>query len=293
MPAGNDASMAGKVCLVTGATAGIGLVTAEGLARRGAEVVLVGRNREKTEATTDRIRRDAGNPAVQPLVADLSSQAEVRRLAGEVLARHPRLDVLVNNAGALFAGRKESVDGIELTFALNHLAYFLLTNLLLDALKAGAPARVVNVSSAAHQGTRIDFESLRARRGFAGGFGAYGQSKLANLLFTFELARRLEGTGVTANALHPGFVATDFTAGNGALGWVFRRMASVFAIDPVAGARTTLYLATAPEVAMVTGRYFVKEKEARSSAASRDEASARRLWEISEEMTGLPAAARA
>ena len=285
--------MAGKVCLVTGGTAGIGLVTAEGLARRGATVVLVGRNRPKAEAVADRIRRESGNPAVEALVADLSAQAEVRRLAAEFLAKYGRLDVLVNNAGAMFAERKESVDGIEMTFALNHLAYFLLTDLLLDRLKASAPARVVNVSSMAHQGTKLDPDAVLARRGLAGGFGAYGQSKLANLLFTYELARRLAGTGVTVNALHPGFVATDFTAGNGWLGWIFRRMATLFAIAPEAGARTTLYLATAPEVAGVTGRYFIKEKEATSSPASRDEATARRLWEISEALTGVSAPARA
>jgi len=293
MADGMDASMAGKVCLVTGGTAGIGLVTAEGLARRGATVVLVGRNREKAEATADRIRREVNNPAVEALVADLSAQAEVRRLAGEFLARHGRLDVLVNNAGALFAERRESVDGIEMTFALNHLAYFLLTDLLLETLKASAPARVVNVSSMAHQGTRLDPDAVRARRGLEGGFGAYGQSKLANLLFTYELARRLAGTGVTVNALHPGFVATDFTAGNGWLGWTFRRMATLFAIPPEAGARTTLFLATAPEVAGLTGRYFIKAKEAASSAATRDVATARRLWEISEELTGIAAGSRA
>ena len=302
-------SMAGKVCLVTGATAGIGQVTARELAQRGAVVVIVGRDRARCERTVEAIRRQTGNPAIESLRADLSSQAEVRRLAAEFLERYDRLDVLVNNAGALFARRQESADGIEMTLALNHLAYFLLTNLLLDRLKASAPARVVNVSSHAHEMVAgFDFDDPQGRKN-AGRFWGYGQSrlgglaftlfapmrhpallqyarsKLANLLFTYELARRLEGTGVTVNSLHPGFVASSFMAGNGALGWFMRRWVGLFGTSVEEGAKTSVYLATSPEVAGTTGRYFARQKAIESSLASRDEESARRLWALSEELT--------
>ena len=307
-----ETSMGGKVCMVTGATAGIGEATARELARRGAVVIVVGRSQRRCEATAEAIRRQTGNAAVEFLRADLSSQAEVRRLAREFLQRYERLDVLVNNAGALFAQRRESIDGIEMTLALNHLAYFLLTNLLLDTLKASTPSRVVNVSSDAHRIVKgFDFDDPQARTGRRGrrahgrskftgvlftllaprahpAFVQYAQSKLANLLFTYELARRLEGTGVTANALHPGFVASNFTAGNGVFGWFLRRWAGLLAVSVEEGAKTPIYLATAPEVAGVTGQYFVKQKPAPSSAASRDEAAARRLWKLSEELTGVP-----
>jgi NAD(P)-dependent dehydrogenase (short-subunit alcohol dehydrogenase family) len=302
--------MGGRTCLVTGATAGIGAVTARELARRGAQVVIVGRSPERCAATAEAIRQETGNPAVEFLVADLSSQAAIRRLARAFRERHRRLHVLVNNAGALFAQRRESVDGIEMTLALNHLAYFLLTNLLLDVLKASAPARVVNVSSHAHEDVRgLDFGDLQARAharsfwgygesGFASllftlvapmhhpGFLQYARSKLANLLFTYELARRLEGTGVTVNALHPGLVASHFMAGNGALGWFMRRWVGLFGISAEEGAKTSVYLASSSEVAGVTGKYFAKEKAVASSPASRDEAAARRLWQLSEELTG-------
>jgi NAD(P)-dependent dehydrogenase (short-subunit alcohol dehydrogenase family) len=308
--ADSNGSMAGKICLVTGATAGIGEVTARELARREAVVVIVGRSQERCEATVQAIRHQTGNPSVEFLVADLSSQAEIRRLAREFLERHSRLHVLVNNAGALFVHRRDSVDGIEMTLALNHLAYFLLTDLLLDTLRASTPARIVNVSSGAHKLVQeFDFEDPQARTrrsgfwGYGGsGFASllftlfkpmhhpaflqYSQTKLANLLFTYELARRLEGTGVTANALHPGFVASRFTAGNGVFGWFIRRWAGLFAISVEEGAKTPIYLATSPEVEGVTGRYFVKQKEVPSSAASRDEATASRLWKLSEELTG-------
>src|SRR5262249_21571535 len=287
--------MGGKTCLVTGATAGIGEVTARELARRGACVVIVGRSRERCAATAEAIRCETGNPAVEFLVADLSSQAEVRRLAREFLARHDRLHVLVNNAGALFAQRRESADGIEMTLALNHLAYFLLTGLLLDTLTASAPARVVNVSSRAHEDVKaLNFDDLQARASarkfwgyggseFAGllytlfapmrhpGFLQYARSKLANRLFTYELALRLEGTGVTANALRPGFVASRFMAGNGALGWFLRRWAGLFGRSVEEGARTSVYLATSPEVEGVTGKYFARQKQVASSPASLDE----------------------
>lgn len=310
----SDMSMAGKTCLVTGATAGIGEATARELARRGATVIVVGRNRERCEASVGSIRRETGNVSVEFLAADLSSQVEVRRLAREFRDRHDRLHVLVNNAGALFALRRESVDGIEMTLALNHLGHFLLTNLLLDTIKASGPARIVNVSSDAHEMVKgFDFDDPQARTRSCGRYGRssfvslsytlllprshpallqYAQSKLANLLFTYELARRLAGTAVTANALHPGFVASRFSAGNGVLGWFMRRWAGLFAISVEEGARTPIYLATSREVDGVTGQYFVKQAPAVSSAASRDEMAARRLWRMSNELTGCSEAPR-
>ncbi len=201
--------MKGKVCVVTGATAGIGEVTARELARMGADVIVVGRSAERCAATLARIRTETGATTVESLVADLSSQADVRRLAGRILDRCPRLDVLVNNAGGMTLDRRETVNGIELTLALNHLSYFLLTDLLLPAIKAASPARIVNVASDAHHRGKIDFDDLQFRRRYSG-WKAYQQSKVGNILFTYELARRLEGSGVTANTLHPGFVRTKF-----------------------------------------------------------------------------------
>lgn len=276
----------GKTVLVTGATGGIGRVTAEALAKMGAQMVLVGRNAQKTADTVAAVRQAAGNSKVDGLVADLSTQAGVRGLAEQFLARYDRLHVLVNNAGAFFMKREQSAEGLEMTFALNHLAYFLLTNLLLDTLKASAPARIVNVSSMAHQGARLNLEDLQNERSFSG-WSAYGQSKLANLYFTYELSRRLEGSGVTANALHPGFVATNFGKSNGG---IFRSLFGLFqmaAINPEEGAQTTIYLASAPEVQGVTGQYFDKKKAIRSSDVSYDAVIAKRLWEISEQMTGI------
>ena len=277
-------TMTGKTCLVTGATSGIGEVAARELANKGARVVLVGRSREKAEATAAMIRQATGNPAVDTLLADLSSQAEVRRLAGEVQGRYPRLDVLVNNAGAMFSPRRESVDGIEMTWALNHMAYFLLTDLLRDTLKASAPSRVVSVASDAHRMVSgINFDDVEGKKQYKP-FRTYGQSKLANILFTRELARRLEGSGVTANCLHPGFVATNFTTGKGWLFWSFQQAARVFAITPEKGAATTIHLASSPEVERITGQYFVKSQPATPTAAARDDAAASRLWDLSERM---------
>jgi NAD(P)-dependent dehydrogenase (short-subunit alcohol dehydrogenase family) len=287
-----DDTMAGKVCLVTGATAGIGEVTARELARRGATVGLLGRSAERVGATARRIADQAGSSSVVPFLADLSVQAQVRRVAEEIRGRFPRLDVLVNNAGAMFLKRQESVDGIEMTFALNHLAYFLLTNLLLDRLKAAGAARIICVASDAHRMAKaIDFDDLPRRKHY-GGWRVYGESKLANVLFSTELARRLAGTGVTANALHPGFVATNFFAGDsmkGPLGSLMQIGARLVAISPENGAATSIYLATAPEVEGMTGLYFKKRRPVIPSAAARDEAAARRLWQVSEEMTGLHA----
>jgi NAD(P)-dependent dehydrogenase (short-subunit alcohol dehydrogenase family) len=273
--------------LVTGATSGIGAVTARALAATGATVVLVGRDRARAEASVEKIRRETGSQTVDYLLADLSSQAEIRRLADEFLGRYDRLDVLVNNAGAMFWSRQETVDGLERTLALNHLSYFLLTNLLLDRLKASAPARIVSVASDAHQGARVDFNDLQGKRSYAG-MQAYGQSKLANVLFTYELARRLGGTGVTANTLHPGFVATSFAANNGGIIRLAMGILHRFALSPEQGAQTSIYLAASPEVEGVTGKYFERSKPAASSKLSYDEAAARRLWNVSEELVGWP-----
>lgn len=278
--------MKDKVIMVTGATAGIGAVAALEIARQGATLVGVGRNSEKCAAVASRISAETGNPSVEYLVADLSSQAQIRQLAQNFQSRYSRLDGLVNNAGAYFSRRQESVDGIELTFALNHLNYFLLTNQLMEILIASAPARVVNVSSNAHQGSRINFADIESRRLYMS-WTAYGQSKLANVLFTYELARRLNDSGVTANALHPGFVASAFGHNNHDLvGWGTRIAQKISGRSPEEGARTIIYLACSPEVEGVSGKYFVDEKAVPSSPASYDEDSARRLWELSEAMTG-------
>jgi NAD(P)-dependent dehydrogenase (short-subunit alcohol dehydrogenase family) len=279
--------MRGKVCLVTGATSGIGLVTARELARRGARVVLVGRNPARCDAAVQHVRAQTGSEEVEALLADLSSQQQVGGLAAQFRARHARLDVLVNNAGGMWLERRLTGDGLEMTFAVNHLAYFLLTQLLLEPLRAGAPARVVNVSSEAHRRAAIDFDDLTGERGYSG-WRQYCRSKLMNLLFTYELARRLEGSGVTANALHPGWVATGFAGDNGWRGRLWQTAARLFALSPEQGARTVVYLAAAPEVAGVSGRYFVRERPVASSPASYDEAAAKRLWQLSADLARLP-----
>jgi NAD(P)-dependent dehydrogenase (short-subunit alcohol dehydrogenase family) len=283
----HEGEMRGRVCLITGATSGIGRVTAEALARRGATVVIVARDRARAEAAVGEITSRTGNPQVTYLLADLSSQAQVRGVVEEFRQRHDRLHVLLNNAGAVFTRRYETVDGLERTLAVNHLAPFLLTNLLGELLIASAPARVVTVASAAHVGARIPFDDLQQSRTRYRAFRVYGQTKLANILFTYELARRLQGTGVTANAAHPGFVATNFGKGDG--GWLRYgiALARPFAITPERGAQTSIYLATSPEVAEVSGRYFASCKPVRSSRESYDEAAARRLWEVSAQLTGL------
>lgn len=277
--------MKNKVILVTGGTSGIGKVAATELARMGASVVIVGRNHGKTAAIVEEIRAQTDNIRVDGLVADLSSLAEVRKLAADFKKRYQRLDVLLNNAGAVFTQRQVSADGYEMTFALNHLNYFLLTNLLLDVLKASAPARIVNVSSGAHTGGRLDFSDLQSEK--YSSWKAYSNSKLANVYFTYELARRLQGTGVTVNALHPGFVATNFGVSNGGFMQGIMKVAQLGAISPEKGAQTSIYLASSPEVEGVTGKYFSDKKETRSSAISYDEAIAAQLWDVSEKLTGL------
>lgn len=284
-----NSTLHGKTCLITGATAGIGVITAQSLAQMGAEVIVVGRSREKCIATVERIKENTGNNSVEYMLADLSSQAQIRTLVEEFQDQHDRLDVLVNNAGGFFLWRWESVDGIEMTFALNHLNYFLLTNLLLETLRASAPSRVVNVSSNSHYGARINFDDIEGKHRYRG-WQAYGQSKLANVLFTYELARRLEGSGVTCNALHPGFVATDIGRNNGWYARLFLWFAHRRALTPEQGARTSIYLATSPEVAGVYGKYFVKCKQVESDPASYDVETAHRLWDVSVEMVGIRSA---
>lgn len=280
--------MQGKVCLVTGATNGIGLVAARELARRGAHVVLVGRSAARCEAAVAQIQDQTGSRAVEVLRADLSSQQQIRDLAQQFRDHHRRLDVLVNNAGGIWLERELTGDGLEMTVAVNHMAYLLLTHLLLDLLKASAPARIVNVSSGAHRKATLDFDDLMGERGY-NGWRQYCRSKLMNLLFTYELARKLEGTGVTANALHPGWVATGFAGNNGWRGRVWQFIARCFAINVEEGARTVVYLASSPEVASVSGRYFVRERIASSSAAATDEAAAQRLWQVSQQWIHLAA----
>ncbi len=283
--------MQGKVCIVTGATAGIGEVTALALARKGATVVVISRNEAKCRATVDRIRAETGNAGVDYLVADMASQASIRAAATAFRAKYERLDVLVNNAGMFFTGRTESVDGIEQTWALNHLGYFLLTDLLRDMLIASAPSRVVNVSSGAHMGGTINFADVEGKQKYSG-WAAYSQSKLANILFTAELARQLEGTGVTANSLHPGFVASNFAKNNmtgirSLLLPFYALLQMVTAISPQKGAQTSIFLASSPEVEGVTGKYFAKSKAVTPSKAAQDMDAARRLWEMSEKMVGM------
>ena len=256
----------------------------------GARLWLVGRERSRAERAVEEIRARTASDAVDYLLADLSVQAEVRRLASEFRSRQDRLHLLVNNAGATFGSRRESRDGIEMTFALNHLAYFLLTNLLLDLLRASAPARIINVSSGAHQRGSLDFDDLENRRRYRG-MRVYGQSKLCNLYFTYELADRLRGTGVTVNALHPGFVATNFGRSNNGWMGMIMPLAHRFALSPERGAETLIHLASSPDVEAVTGRYFFRKRPIRSSAASYDVEARRRLWAVSEVMTGMRPAA--
>ncbi len=281
-------SMTGKTVLVTGGTGGIGKATAIGLSRLGARVGITGRDLTRTRLAASDIGRQSGNPAVDAFAADLSSQAEVRRLAAEVLGTYPRLDVLVNNVGGFWAHRHVTADGLERTFALNHLAPFLLTSLLLDRLESSAPARVVTVASNAQAMGRITFDDLQGERDYSGS-RAYNQSKLANVMFTYELARRLAGTGVTANALHPGVVRTGFGAEDPSrltkVAMPFLR----FLKTPAQGAATSIYLASSPDVEGITGRYFANCTPKSSNKLSYDATVARRLWEVSADLVGRTA----
>jgi len=279
--------MEGKVCLVSGATAGIGEATALQLAKLGATVVGVGRNPAKIDNSNRMIKEISGNPNVSFLLADLSSQKDIQNLTHQFKNQYSRLDILVNNAGATFAERQESVDGIEMTFALNHLGYFLLTNLLLDLLEKSAPARIINVSSSLHKMGKLDFQDIPFEQGYTRS-KAYQRTKLANIAFTYELARRISNQHVTVNAMNPGLVATN--VGNSAGGFTARIkdvVDKIGGISPEEAARTIIYLASSPELAGVSGKYFVKEKSIPSSKMSYDLEFCRRLWEISQGLTSL------
>jgi NAD(P)-dependent dehydrogenase (short-subunit alcohol dehydrogenase family) len=272
-------TMQGKVCLVTGANSGIGKATALGLARVGATVVMVCREESRGKAAQEEITKVSGNTSVDLMVADLSSQGAIRKLVADFKQRYTQLHVLINNAGVAMLRRTETVDGQEMTLAVNYLAPVLLTNLLLDTLKASAPARIINVSSDSQAAGKIELDNLQSKRHYRF-MRAYSQSKLALVMFTYELARKLEGTGVTVNCLHPGFVATGIgQRGSGAIGAVITGLIfSLAGISPEEGAQTSLYLATSPDVANVTGKYFVKSVPKRSSATSYDEALQDVLW---------------
>lgn len=281
--------MIGKTVLITGATNGIGKLTALELAKQAATVVIVGRNPFRIRQVVQQIQQESGNPAVEGLDADLSSMADIRQLAQAFRQKYPRLHILINNAGAIFATRTLTIDGYERTFALNHLAYFLLTNLLLDMLVANAPSRIINVSSRSHEAASIDFDDLQNAQHYNyGGYRAYGQSKLANLLFTYELTRRLAGTGVTVNAVHPGTVATGFGQNNHGAMKLGMRVFHQFALTPEQGADTVIYLASSPEVEGITGKYWTNRTVVPSSPESYDQEAQKRLWSVSTQLTGLP-----
>ena len=279
--------MKSKTILITGATNGIGKAAALELAKQGATVVIVGRDKTKTERVTQELCSASGNENVEYLLADLSSQVSIRKLAKDFKARYSRLEVLINNAGGFFDTRKTTLDGLEYTFAFNHLGYFLLTHLLLDVLKASAPSRIINVSSSAQGLARLDLDDLQSEKNY-GGFSAYNVSKLANVMFTYELAKRLQGTGVTVNALHPGLVKTGFANdSSGFMGFIFGLAKRFAGITPEQGADTVVYLATSSEVKNVTGTYFHKRKVQKTNPVSYDATANQRLWDESARLVRL------
>jgi NAD(P)-dependent dehydrogenase (short-subunit alcohol dehydrogenase family) len=278
--------MHGKTVVITGATSGIGEVAACTLAQQGARIVLIARDRARGEHTLKRIEAVAPDRHHVVHYANLSRLAEMKRVAEAIAASETRIDVLINNAGALFGTRQVTGDALEMTFATNHIAYFLVTNLLLARLQATPGARIVSTASEAHRRAKLDFGDLQLEKGYSG-FGMYGRSKLMNILFTRELARRLAGSGLTANCLHPGFVATRFADASGGLTSLMVKGAKKFALTPAEGAKTIIYLASSPEVDGVTGKYFEKCKEAMPTAEAQNDADARRLWEISLQLSGL------
>jgi len=278
--------MRGKVVVITGGTSGIGAVAAVELARMGARIILVARDESRAEATLARLRDSAPGVAHCAHFADLLRLDEMRRVAAQIADHEPRVDVLINNAGALFASHRLTEDGLERTFALNHMAYFVMTARLRERLSASAPARIINTASAAHQEATLDFDDLQSAKRF-GARKAYGQSKLCNILFTRELARRLHGSGVTANCLHPGFVATRFGDQSGGLISLLIRLAKFFAISPAEGAETMVYLASSPDVAEVTGQYFYRSVPITPSSWAQDDRSALLLWQRSAALAGL------
>ena len=281
-----NGGMGGKTVLITGGTSGIGKAAAVALAAMGADVVVTGRDRERGERALREIREQSTGGSVELMLADLAVQAEVRRLAEEFAGRHDGLDVLVNNAGLVQSTRTETPDGIETTLATNHLAPFLLTNLLLDGLKESAPSRIVTVSSEAQRWGSIDFDDLQSKRKYRG-FPVYGMTKLANVMFTYELAERLKGTGVTATCMHPGAVNTRFGTNNGGPAAVLFRLFKPFMRTPEQGADTLIWLASSPEVEGVSGGYFSDRKATEPKKVAQDPEARRRLWEISEDLTGL------
>lgn len=278
-----DKSMEGKVCIVTGATSGLGEVTARELAARGATVIILARNPEKSAKTVRNINEQTGNSNVESMLADLSVQKDIRHFAEQFMRRYQRLDVLVNNAGAFNYKRQETIDGIEKTFAVNYLGHFLLTKLLLDTMKASAPSRIINITSGIHVMGHINFDDLNSRQRYSGA-RAYSQAKLAVVLFTYELARLLEGTDVTVNVVNPGLVATNFGLQGSKITSFLKRLIDIFSQSPEQGAQTQIYLATSPEVEHITGKYFEKKKSVGSSKASYEGTTARRLWQVSNEL---------
>ena len=281
-----NGGMGGKVVLITGGTSGIGKAAATALAGMGATVVITGRNEERGKRALQEIREESGNDGAELILADLTVQDEVRRLTEELRERHNQLEVLVNNAGLVLSERTETPDGIEMQLAINHLAPFLLTNLLLDLLKESAPSRIVTVSSDAHRWAKIDLDDLQSRKRYRG-MQVYGKTKLANIMFTYELAERLEGTGVTANCMHPGGVNTNFGNNQGGPMNLLFRLFKPFMRSPEQGADTLIYLASSPEVEGMTGKYLADRKVKAASDAAYDETTRKRLWEASEELTGL------
>ena len=283
----NQPDLTGKVCIVTGANDGIGKATALGLARMGATVVMVCRNRERGESALAEIAAKTGSQDLDLLIADLSSQGSIRKLAGTLASRYPRLNVLINNAGAITPRRRLTVDGLETQFAVNHLAPFLLTNLLLETLKESAPARVVTVSSQVHSKSPLDLDDLRSDRDYTAS-QVYRKTKLANILFTYELARRLEGTGVTANCLHPGVIATklldDYMGGSHEAGF---GSGESLGDSPENGAAVVLHVATSPEIDGLSGKYFYDTAVSETAPVTYDEEHARQLWDISADLTNL------
>jgi NAD(P)-dependent dehydrogenase (short-subunit alcohol dehydrogenase family) len=279
--------MQGKTVVITGATSGIGEVAACSLAQQGARIVAIARDRSRGEGTLRRLETLAPGRNHVMHYANLSRLAEMKRVAEVIAASEPRIDVLVNNAGALFATRQVTGDALEMTFATNHIAYFVVTSLLLERLKATPGARIVSTSSDAHRRAKLDFSDLQSARHYSGS-GMYGRSKLMNILFTRELARRLEGSGVTANCFHPGFVATRFGADMGGLPALVLKLAkATVALTPEDGAKTLIYLAASADVAPITGGYFHDCKQVTPTAAAQSDAAARRLWEVSVQLSGL------
>jgi NAD(P)-dependent dehydrogenase (short-subunit alcohol dehydrogenase family) len=276
--------MQGKTVVITGATSGIGEVAADRLAAKGARIVFIARDKARGEETLKHLHAIAPGAAHAAYYADLSRISEMKRVSAEIAAAEPKIDVLINNAGALFNTRKVSADGLEMTFAVNHMAYFVVTNQLLPRMGEGA--RIVSTSSDAHKGAKLNFDDLQSERGYSG-FGVYGRSKLCNILFTRELARRIKGTGVTANCLHPGFVATRFGDQSGGIVSFAVRAAKNFALTPEQGAETIIYLASSPDVADVTGGYFYKSKIATPTKEAQNDADAKRLWDVSAKISGV------